>query len=204
MSEYKINFSDYKASGVYYIEVDNTISSATRQAALRLAVGFNGRAPFNRPVYLSSTTDCDEFLGPIDRKLERKGCYTNRAIRTMVSKAPVYALNLLPVDTTTATNINKDVTSVCKLDFMPTTDGPAARKMRYCDMFDRSKFWVADENTMMFNLDKSVAIDSSEGDLNIVYGNGIHEDNDDKFAGCAFYAIGNCGTSDISLIVRKA
>ena len=52
MSEYKINFSDYKASGVYYIEVDNTISTATRQAALRLAVGFNGRAPFNRPVYL--------------------------------------------------------------------------------------------------------------------------------------------------------
>ena len=202
MSEYKINFSDYKASGVYYIEVDNTISSATRQAALRLAVGFNGRAPFNRPVYLSSTTDCDEFLGPIDRKLERKGCYTNRAIRTMISKAPVYALNLLPVDTTTATNTNKDVTSVCKLDFMPTTDGPVARKMRYCVMFDRSKFWVADENTMMFNLDKSVAIDSSEGD--IVYGNGVHEDNKDNFAGCAFYAIGNCGTSDISLIVRKA
>lgn len=203
MSEYKINFSDYKASGVYYIEVDNTISTATRQAALRLAVGFNGRAPFNRPVYLSSTTDCDEFLGPIDRKLERKGCYTNRAIRTMVSKAPVYALNLLPVDTATAANKNTDVTTVCKLDFMPTTNGPVARKMRYCDMFDRSKFWVADENTMMFNLDKSVAIDSSIDTLD-VYGNGIHEENNDDFAGCAFYAIGNCGTSDISLIVRKA
>ena len=204
MSEYKINFSDYKASGVYYIEVDNTISTATRQAALRLAVGFNGRAPFNRPVYLSSTTDCDEFLGPIDRKLERKGCYTNRAIRTMVSKAPVYALNLLPVDTATATDKNKDVTTVCKLDFMPTTNGPVARKMRYCDMFDRSKFWVADENTMMFNLDKSVSIVSSVDTLDTVYGNGIPEGEKHKFADCAFYAIGNCGTSDISLIVRKA
>ena len=38
MSEYKINYSDYKASGVYFIEVDNTISAATRQRALRLAV----------------------------------------------------------------------------------------------------------------------------------------------------------------------
>ena len=200
MSEYKINFSDYKASGVYYMEVDNTLSSGTRQSALRLAVGFNGKAPFNRPVYLSTTADCDDFLGPIDRKLERRGCYTNRAIRTMVAKTPVYALNLLPIDTATGTVNNKDVIGVCKLDFSAKVDAPKYRKMRYCDMFDRSKFWVADENTMMFNLDKS----GDTGDP-YIYGNGVNEsDADKKFAGCAFYVAGNCGTSDISLIVRKA
>lgn len=195
MSENKINFSDYKASGVYYVEEDNSISTGTRQSALRLAVGFNGRAPFNRPVYIASTADCDDFLGPIDRKLERKGCYTNRAIRTMITKAPVYALNLLPIDTTHKVDANKDLTSVCKLDFMPTDSVPTARKMRYCDMFDRSKFWIADENTMMFNLDKS------EGDT--IYGNGIGN-SATSFDDCAFFAAGNCGTSDISLIIRKA
>lgn len=178
MSEYKINFSDYKASGVYFIEVDNTLSNATRQRALRLAVGFNGKGPFNRPVYLSSTTDCDEFLGPIDRKLERKGCFTNRAIRTMIAKAPVYAINLLPIDTASKADTNKDLTGYCPLTFAPAADAPESKKMRYCDMFDRTKFWIADETAMMRNL----PADDAE----------------------SLFAVGNCGTSDISLIVRKA
>ena len=202
MSEYTINFSDYKASGVYYLEVDNSISTATRQTALRLAVGFNGKAPFNRPVYLASTTDCDDFLGPIDRKLERKGCYTNRAIRTMITKAPVYALNLLPIDTASDVTKNKDLAGVVDLKFAPSDSAPAGRKMRYCDLFDRSKFWVADENAMMFNLKDSRLIDASAGEEDIE-GTGVGS-QDKQFADCAFYAVGNCGTSDISLIVRKA
>lgn len=206
MSELNINFSDYKASGVYYLEVDNTISTATTQGALRLAVGFNGRAPFNRPVYIGSTLDCDEFLGPIDRKLERKGCYTNRAIRTMITKAPVYALNLLPVDTTTSVDTNKDVTGVVKLDMCPSSEPLKARKLKYCDMYDRSKFWVADENSMMFNLEGSAAMNKADGNIDSdVYGNGVKpESKGKKFADCALFAIGNCGTSDISIIVRKA
>ena len=178
MSEYKINYSDYKASGVYFIEVDNTISAATRQRALRLAVGFNGKGPFNRPVYLGSTTDCDEFLGPIDRKLERKGCFTNRAIRTMIAKAPVYAINLLPIDTASKADSNKDLAGYCPLTFAPSATAPKSSKMRFCDMFDRTKFWIADETAMMRNLP---AEDAS-----------------------TLFAVGNCGTSDISLIVRKA
>lgn len=201
MAEYTINYSDYKASGVYYMEVDNTISNATRQSALRLAVGFNTKGVFNRPVYLASTKDCDDFLGPIDRKLERKGCYTNRAIRTMINKAPVYAINLLPIDTVSDATKNKDVTGVCKLDFCPTQNGPEPRKMKYSDMFDRSKFWIADENSMMFNLNGAVSADTEAKDI---YGTGVNASTNDKFAGCALFAVGNCGTSDISLIVRKA
>lgn len=208
MSELNINFSDYKASGVYYLEVDNSISTATQQGALRLAVGFNGRAPFNRPVYIGSTLDCDEFLGPIDRKLERKGCYTNRAIRTMITKAPVYALNLLPVDTTTSVDTNKDVTGVCKLDMCPSAEPIKARKLKYCDMYDRSKFWVADETSMMFNLEGSAALNKVDGNTEMdVYGNGVKTDSvskANKFANCALFAIGNCGTSDMSIIIRKA
>ena len=54
----KINFSDYPASGVYYIEIDNSIvSSSNVQTALRMAVGFNMRGPFNRPcIYLTQTS----------------------------------------------------------------------------------------------------------------------------------------------------
>lgn len=201
MSELNINFSDYKASGVYYLEVDNSISTGTQQGALRVAVGFNGRAPFNRPVYIGSTLDCDEYLGPIDRKLERKGCYTNRAIRTMITKAPVYALNLLPIDTTTDVDTNRDVTGVCKLDMYPSDKSLISRKIKYSDLYDRSKFWIADESSMMFNLAGS--LDASTGTT--IYGNGVDQsDRANKFENCALFSIGNCGTSDISIIVRKA
>jgi len=94
MSEIKINFSDYKSSGVYFLEEDNSIVTSTAASVERIAIGFNETGPFNRPIYLSSIADCNELLGPINRKLERKGCFTNRNIRTMLKKSPIYAINL--------------------------------------------------------------------------------------------------------------
>ena len=50
MSEVTLNLSDYKSSGVYFVEIDNSIAKGTNaNAALRLAVGFNENGPFNRP-----------------------------------------------------------------------------------------------------------------------------------------------------------
>ena len=96
----KINFSDYKASGVYFIERDNSIiTTSGSQTASRVAVGFNMKGPFNRPVYVANTDDGNKFFGTIDRKLERNGCFTNRMMRTMLRKSPIYVLNLLPVKT---------------------------------------------------------------------------------------------------------
>ena len=100
MSELRINLSDYKASGVYFVEIDNSV--ITRRAynsASRLAVGFSTVGPFNRPVFLSGPADVTQLFGGIDRKLERKGCFTNRNIRTMVAKTPIFAINLMPIDT---------------------------------------------------------------------------------------------------------
>lgn len=73
MSELKLNLSDYKASGVYFVEIDNTaISRRSYNSASRLAVGFSTTGPFNRPVYLSGPADVTQLFGGIDRKLERK------------------------------------------------------------------------------------------------------------------------------------
>ena len=58
MSELKINLSDYKASGVYFVEVDNSvITRRSYNSAARLATGFSTTGPFNRPVYLSGPAD---------------------------------------------------------------------------------------------------------------------------------------------------
>lgn len=189
MAEISINYSDYKASGVYFLEIDNSIITSTTNAVQRLAVGFNGHGPFNRPIYLSSSSDCDILLGDIDRKLERKGCFSNRNMRTMVNRAPIYALNLLPVDTAD-TDTNPDTVGVNALS-MAMTQSNAGYKTPFANMFDRSRFWIADEEAMMgavvakalSNSEEASAADTEQGPL---------------------FGVGNCGTSNISLIIRKA
>ena len=183
MSEVTLNLSDYKSSGVYFVEIDNSIAKGTNaNAALRLAVGFNENGPFNRPVYLSSAAECNELLGDIDRKLERRGCYTNRNIRTMVAKAPVYALNLLSVNTTDSEE-NPDTVGFNAISFDASKQN-ISEKTLFANMYDRTKFWVADSSVMM----NAIASATEADDI-------IH---------APLFGFGNCGTKDISLIVRKA
>ena len=185
MSEVTLNLSDYKSSGVYFVEIDNSIAKGTNaNAALRLAVGFNENGPFNRPVYLSSAAECNELLGDIDRKLERRGCYTNRNIRTMVAKAPVYALNLLSVDTTDSPT-NPDVVGFNAISFDASKQNIPGKTL-FANMYDRTKFWVADSSVMMNAIANASEIEAADI---------IH---------APLFGFGNCGTKDISLIVRKA
>ena len=187
MSELKINFSDYKSSGVYFIEVDNSIIQASSSFTARLAVGFCDQGPFNRPIYISSTADCDDLIGKINRKLERKGCFTNRAARNMVTRAPLYLMNLLPVNTSTGDD-NLDKVGLNALSFNMMANNVPAEGL-FAEMFDRSKFWIADENAMMQSIYRNAVPDgSTSGDALI----------------SPIFGVGNCGTKDISLIVRQA
>jgi len=174
MSEVTLNLQSYKASGVYFEEIDNSISTGTTNTALRLAVGYNEKGPFNRPIYLSNTADCDEILGSVDRSLERKGCFTNRNVRSMVKTAPVYVLNLLnPAD---------GLTDYCAVSFDSSCENTDSSTV-FKKLFDRSRFWIADADKMMEEISANV--------------NGSTQ----KYG---LYGVGNCGTSDISLIIRKA
>ena len=179
MSEVTLNLQSYKASGVYFEEIDNSISTGSTNTALRIAIGYNEMGPFNRPIYLSSTSDCDEILGDIDRRLERKGCFTNRNIRTMVKTAPVYALNLL--------NPGDASTDICAISF-DSAHKNVNSSTSFKNLFDRSRFWIADPDKLMDCMSE-VKGEDADGSTN---------KNE------PLYAIGNCGTRDISLIVRKA
>ena len=187
MAEISINFADYKASGVYFLEIDNSIVTGTTNAVQRLAVGYNGTGPFNRPIYLSSSSDCDRLLGDIDKKLERRGCFTNRNIRTMVSRSPIFALNLLPVNTAD-TSSNPDQVGVNALS-MAMSQENIASKAPFAKMYDRTRFWIADEDAMMGGVFS--AVNTEKGTSN----DNVHS---------PLFGVGNCGTKNISLIVRKA
>lgn len=179
----KINFSDYSASGVYFLEIDDSIVyGSSSQNALRLAVGFNMRGPFNRPVFISDTGTISRLFGPIDRKLERRGCFTNRAIRTMVGRDPLYVLNLLKVD---AGANSQDKVGYAYLSTDPKVDS-SVKDTNYTSMYDRTRFWIADDDAFKQN---ALRFDASDGKT-------IEQ--------APLYAIANCGTKDFSVIVRKS
>lgn len=198
MSELKLNLSDYKASGVYFVEIDNTaISRRSYNSASRLAVGFSTTGPFNRPVYLSGPADVTQLFGGIDRKLERKGCFTNRNIRTMVSRTPIFAINLMPIDTKES-KTNSDRVGYCTLS-MNAGHNNWADETLYAYMYDRSRFWIADENTFVRN----IFIQAAEDEHNAPIPDGEPKADYTEMYQAAPFGIGNCGTKDISIIVRK-
>lgn len=185
----KFNFQDYNASGVYFIEVDNSvITTSNVQSALRIAVGFNKQGPFNRPVYVSNSDECTRLFGNIDRKLERRGCFTNRNIRSMITKAPVYALNLLAVDTSDK-EANKDKVGFVILPLTAKKDS-STFEGTYANMYDRTRFWIADDETFV-NKNFTSASQSYDASVNDI-------------TKAALLGLGNCGTKDLSVIIRKA
>jgi len=101
MGKLSIDLNSLKAAGIYTLEFDNTQRAVNENInSLRLVVGFSNKGPFNRPVLLSTDTDRTTIFGDIDSKMEYKGCYFNRFLRTSLTGGPVVALNLLKVDET--------------------------------------------------------------------------------------------------------
>lgn len=201
----KINFSDYKAAGVYFLEFDNSvITGSSVQSALRLAVGFNNRGPFNRPVYVADTGTADRLFGGIDRKLERRGCFTNRFVRTMLNREPVYVLNLLNVDTNESIYSNKDRVgyAILRTEWDASWNNKGELKKDssvlsgpYAFMYDRTRFWVVDDDEFKNKLfvPASKSIDASAKSA-----------KDFRIEQAALLGLANCGTRDLAVIVRKS
>ena len=99
MGKISIDLSSLKAAGIYTLEIDNSQrTSEDTTESLRMLVGFSNKGPFNRPVLLQADTDRTTVFGDVDTKLEHKGCFFNRMLRTLLAGGPVVALNLLKVD----------------------------------------------------------------------------------------------------------
>lgn len=84
MSKISLDLSSIKAAGIYTLEIDNSVRTSVSTTSLRMIPGFSNKGPFNRPVYITSENDRLSIFGDIDTKLEHKGCYFNRMIRTLL------------------------------------------------------------------------------------------------------------------------
>lgn len=178
MGKISLDLSTIKAAGVYTLEIDNSIRTTTTTNAIRLCAGFSNKGPFNRPVYLQQDSDRLSIYGDIDTKLEHKGCFFNRMLRTLISNGPVLALNLLKVDdryegpdqvnyTTLSLNagapnpaVQSKVDKYGEYDYVAdaadqiiygTTKGdviPYVGTAPFASLYNRSRFWTPDKDLL--------------------------------------------------------
>jgi len=191
MAKTTLDISQFKSAGVYTLEIDNTERISVTTQSLRLVPGFSMNGPFNAPVFIRSTKDLEKFYGTNDVKLERKGSFFNRAITTCLQTAPVFAINLLKVDTTPT---SKDVVDFVTLSLdssvnngatigSPSPISPVKNDL-FSNFFNRERFWTADPDYL-----QGVAVNKlGVGDI----------------YNAPFIQLANVSTKNISFIVRKA
>src|SRR5438445_527860 len=97
-----INIADVtKRPGIIIQEIDNSVRQIPAQTTLlNLVPGFSRKGPINNPVLISTPQELNDIFGPIDRFLEKKGCFFHRTILNILSNGTVWALNLLETDDT--------------------------------------------------------------------------------------------------------
>ena len=217
MSKISLDLSSLKSAGVYTIEIDESQRFDNPQiTSLRLVAGFSGKGPFNRPVLLTTESQRQKLFGDIDARLEKKGCFFNRAVRTMLDNGPVLALNLLKVDDAydgpdqvNYASLSLDAGSknpvvknpgvtygemdylaeTVDADIYETEQGdtiPFVGKTPYSSVFDRSRFWTPSDINLMQVAAAGLGISTTTG----------HEKSN-------FLNFANCGTDEISILVYK-
>lgn len=220
MGKINVNLSDLKAAGIYTIEIDNSVRSTTSSTSNRLLVGFNAKGPFNRPVFLQKDSDRLLLFGDIDPKMEHKGCYFNRMLKTLLAEGPTLALNLLKVDDSyngpdqvnyaamslNAGAENPEVSNKTKTygeydylaesvdyDLYGTSKDdviPFVGTTPYSSLYNRSRFWTAD---------KELLTAAAARGLNTAdYANGAGSYEHTNLLNFA-----NVGTEEISILVFK-
>lgn len=173
----KIDYSQFRASGVYTLEFDASQNVILTSQTIRLVVGFSNKGPFNTPVYIPDVTTLISIFGDIDRSLENKGSFFQRSILTCLNTGPVFALNLLRLNDDEESADPDRVTYQSYSVDTEEANGVVTNRL-YSSYYNKERFWFADPNYFLATL--SVA---DQGKL---------------------FNLTNLGKSPMSIIVRKS
>jgi hypothetical protein len=184
MANISLDLSQFKASGVYTLEYDQSENIILAPQTVRLVVGFSKKGPFNTPVFCQDIKTARIIFGDIDKSLERKGSFFHRALATTLQLGPCFALNLLALDNDSNTG-DKSVYKSFSVDTAEANGTPASKLLS--SYFNKERFWFAD----------------TEYFLGTVNGTGTKPED---FAGdkAKLLHFTNVGQVPISIIVRKS
>jgi len=188
MAKLALDLSQFKSAGVYTIEVDQSERIVVTTQSLRLLPGFSKVGPFNAPVFIRNSRDLQKFYGSLDKKMERKGSFFHRSIGTALLQSPVFAINLLKVNSDPV-DASIDTAQGISLSVDSSISNTAAYSQeiytdKYVNYFNRERFWKADSEYLL-----GIA-QNKEGATNA--------------ESASLLQVANVGTKTISFIFRKA
>jgi hypothetical protein len=139
----KIDYSQFKASGVYTLEFDASQNVILTSQTIRLVVGFSNQGPFNTPVYIPDATTMISIFGNIDTTLENRGSFFHRSILTCLNAGPVFALNLLKLNDDLESSDPDEVTYRAFSVDTEEYNGEVTNRL-YSSYYNKERFWFAD------------------------------------------------------------
>jgi hypothetical protein len=199
MAEPRINLNNYKSSGVYTVEIDASENVVLPLTTGRLIIGSSRVGPFNTVVLINDTRTLKAVFGEIDPKLEKAGSYFHRSIEVALREGPVFAMNVLPLDTEISNTVsNLDQATFTTFNTESAANNNAASTLHQypiVEFFNRQRLWFAEAGKL--NKSKNLALGddyiTSPGTLGMVNA----ESN-------KILSFVNLGNSNITTWVRKA
>jgi hypothetical protein len=197
MAERRINLNNFKSSGVYTVEIDQSENVALPLATGRLIVGSSRVGPFNTIVLINDLRTLKAVFGEIDSKLEKGGSFFHRSIEVALREGPVFALNILPVDNEEDKLLNKDQVYFTTFNTESSSNNSDSNPIQnpLVDFFNKRKLWVASADQL--NRTKNLSL----GDDFITNPGGFGNVSTDSNKILSFV---NTGKTNITVWVKRA
>ncbi len=191
-----INLNDYKASGVYTVEVIDDQQVTLPITTGRLVVGSSRIGPYNTVVLIDSPRTRKAVYGDNDPKLEKAGSFFHRTIDVALREGPVFALNVIPLDTDEDVIANKDQATFSTFNTEASSNNNADPASEYptVQFFNRQKLWVSSSEQL--NRSKNLAL----GDDFVFNPEGFGQATLESNKILSFV---NLGKSNVTIWVRK-
>jgi len=157
MAQVYLDLSQFKASGVYTIEYDQTQSIVLNTQTTRLVVGFSKVGPINAPVFCQDVKTAQRIFGPIDTSLEARGSFFHRSLFTCLETGPCFALALMPLnDDETTSNPDYDIFKSFSVSTSEANGGTVSKL--YSSYFNKQRFYYPDETVFLANVTDSANV----------------------------------------------
>jgi hypothetical protein len=143
----EFNLANLKASGIYTIEIDGSVTQSFPTVFGRLVIGSSRKGLMNSVIEINDQKVSDTIYGTIDSFLENRGSYFHRAINIMLGEGPVYALNVIPVDMSDDTT-NVDNANFVTINTESASESASPSSSGIKNFFNRQKFWAASDTEL--------------------------------------------------------
>jgi hypothetical protein len=156
MAKITLDLNRFKASGVYTIEFDASERIVVTTQTIRLVVGFSRKGPFNAPVFLRDVATSRKVFGGVDYFLEKRGSFFHRAIETCLQTAPVFGLNLLPLNNIPV-NEGGDAVDYRSFAIAANESNGTLTRALLSSFYNKERFWFPDEEYLQATVDSKPA-----------------------------------------------